>query len=236
MTLGVGQFCTKPGLALRAPGRRRRRARRRAGRRDRVSSTPMTMLSSGIADHFRAAPRSIAGVDSNVRLVGAQTPRTVTPRRHAQLFEVDAARSSRTRPRTPARRVLRTTRARRALRATRRAARRAQPRPSRRSPSASLRRGRRSRRGVARRRWAPSEADASSSNGYPDRRRCQLVDAARRTVALDDASRHLRRCSEHRTLATSRHLPERARRSAARALRDDNPLGIPQRVDGVRVP
>lgn len=87
MTLGVGQFCTKPGLLFvpqDEPGD------------ELVASlvnaldelTSMTMLTGGIADHFRLGAVAITGVDGNHHLVGggAHQGTSVT----AQLFEVPA--------------------------------------------------------------------------------------------------------------------------------------------------
>jgi NADP-dependent aldehyde dehydrogenase len=87
MTLGVGQFCTKPGLLF-VP---------QSDSGDTLVASlvdtlndlaPMTMLSDGIAEHFRSGTVAIAGVDGNNRLVGddAGEGTTVT----AQLFEVPA--------------------------------------------------------------------------------------------------------------------------------------------------
>jgi NADP-dependent aldehyde dehydrogenase len=88
MTLGVGQFCTKPGLLFvpqDEPGDELVRSIVRS--LEELSS--MTMLSAGIAAQFRSGVVSIAGVDGNHHLVessessqGAQVG--------AQLFEVPA--------------------------------------------------------------------------------------------------------------------------------------------------
>jgi NADP-dependent aldehyde dehydrogenase len=87
MTLGVGQFCTKPGLLfvpVDASG-------------DALVSTlvdalselsPMTMLSEGIAEHFRTGSVAIADVDGNNKLVGGDADGTSV---NAQLFEVPAS-------------------------------------------------------------------------------------------------------------------------------------------------
>jgi NADP-dependent aldehyde dehydrogenase len=89
MTLGVGQFCTKPGLLF---------VPQNADGDELVSAlvtslkkmTSMTMLSTGIAQQFRLGAKTIAGIDSSHHLVGGQSnePRgaDVTP----ELFEVPA--------------------------------------------------------------------------------------------------------------------------------------------------
>lgn len=89
MTLGVGQFCTKPGLLFipQDPSG------------DTLVSTlvdalgelsPMTMLSEGIAEHFRSGTVTIADVDGNNRLVGGEGKGEGTSV-SAQLFEVPAS-------------------------------------------------------------------------------------------------------------------------------------------------
>src|SRR6202453_1189858 len=87
MTLGVGQFCTKPGLLF---------VPQNADGDDLVAAlvdslntiSSMTMLSSGIAEHFRSGAVTLTGVDGNNQLVGdaAGDGTGVT----AQLFEVPA--------------------------------------------------------------------------------------------------------------------------------------------------
>jgi NADP-dependent aldehyde dehydrogenase len=89
MTLGVGQFCTKPGLLFVPDG---------DDGDDLVEAlvvalgevAPMTMLSAGIAEHFRRGVETIDGVSGNHRLVG-EVGREGTAV-GAQLFEVDATR------------------------------------------------------------------------------------------------------------------------------------------------
>ena len=89
MTLGVGQFCTKPGLLF---------VPQNDDGDELVSAlvaalekmTSMTMLSAGIAEQFRSGVVTIAGVDGNHRLV----PQISEPKDGAevnpQLFEVPA--------------------------------------------------------------------------------------------------------------------------------------------------
>jgi NADP-dependent aldehyde dehydrogenase len=89
MTLGVGQFCTKPGLIF-VP---------QSDDGDELVSAlvaslekmnSMTMLSADIAQRFRSGVETISGIDSNHELVGGHTKEEhgaeVTP----QLFEVPA--------------------------------------------------------------------------------------------------------------------------------------------------
>lgn len=87
MTLGVGQFCTKPGLLFipQDPSGDVLVTSLVDSLRE-LSS--MTMLSEGVAENFRSGTVTIAGVDGNHRLVGGDGDGTnVTP----QLFEVPAA-------------------------------------------------------------------------------------------------------------------------------------------------
>jgi NADP-dependent aldehyde dehydrogenase len=89
MTLGVGQFCTKPGLIFvprGAPGDALVAATVEAL----SSQGPSTMLSSSIADHFRRGIQSIAEI-SNVRTLVQSDPGT-DAHANAHLYEVDAAR------------------------------------------------------------------------------------------------------------------------------------------------
>ena len=89
MTLGVGQFCTKPGLLFVPSG----------NEGDHVVSaivegleqtSEFTMLSAGIAEHFRAGADAIDGVRGTRALV--QKDRGEAAATSAQLYEVDAAR------------------------------------------------------------------------------------------------------------------------------------------------
>jgi NADP-dependent aldehyde dehydrogenase len=87
MTLGVGQFCTKPGLLFvpQDPSGDALVTSLVASLRE---LSPMTMLSEGVADHFRSSSVAIAGVDGNSPLVvGGDEGTSVS----AQLFEVPAA-------------------------------------------------------------------------------------------------------------------------------------------------
>jgi NADP-dependent aldehyde dehydrogenase len=87
MTLGVGQFCTKPGLLF-VPQSETGDELVSALVEALQQLTPMTMLSDGIAEHFRSGTVTIAGVDGNNQLVGDERVdgTSVT----AQLFEVPA--------------------------------------------------------------------------------------------------------------------------------------------------
>jgi NADP-dependent aldehyde dehydrogenase len=88
MTLGAGQFCTKPGLLF---------IPQDANGDALVTSlvgalnelTTMTMLTADIADHFRSGSVTIAGVDDNSHLVGDDPNEGTSVR--PQLFEVPAA-------------------------------------------------------------------------------------------------------------------------------------------------
>jgi NADP-dependent aldehyde dehydrogenase len=90
MTLGVGQFCTKPGLLF---------VPQNADGDELVSAlvtslekmTSMTMLSEGIAQQFRSGTTTIAGIDRNHHLVGAQSEEARDANVSPQLFEVPAA-------------------------------------------------------------------------------------------------------------------------------------------------
>lgn len=86
MTLGVGQFCTKPGLLFIPQD-----AAGDALVTSLVDSlrelSSMTMLSEGIADNFRSGSVTISGVDGNNHLVGGDDAGTSV---NAQLFEVPA--------------------------------------------------------------------------------------------------------------------------------------------------
>jgi NADP-dependent aldehyde dehydrogenase len=87
MTLGVGQFCTKPGLLF-IPQDPSGDALVTSIVDSLRELSSMTMLSEGIADHFRSGSVTIAGVDGNNRLVGSDDEGTSVS---AQLFEVPAA-------------------------------------------------------------------------------------------------------------------------------------------------
>jgi len=89
MTLGVGQFCTKPGLVFVPSG----------GDGDAVVSStveslkalgPFTMLTSSIAEHFRRGTEAVAAI-SGVRAL-VRHDAGADAHVGAQLYEVDAAR------------------------------------------------------------------------------------------------------------------------------------------------
>jgi NADP-dependent aldehyde dehydrogenase len=86
MTLGVGQFCTKPGLLF-IPQDPNGDALVTSLVEALRELPPMTMLSSGIADQFRSGAITLAGVDGNNRLVGEGSDGTSVS---AHLFEVPA--------------------------------------------------------------------------------------------------------------------------------------------------
>jgi NADP-dependent aldehyde dehydrogenase len=89
MTLGAGQFCTKPGLAF-VPRGEHGDALVVATVEALTALSDFTMLSSSIAEHFRRGADAIAAI-SDVR---ALTQHDVQDEAHsaAQLYEVDAAR------------------------------------------------------------------------------------------------------------------------------------------------
>jgi NADP-dependent aldehyde dehydrogenase len=89
MTLGVGQFCTKPGLLF-VP---------QSDDGDELVSalvtslkkmTPMTMLSAGIAEQFHSGVTAIEGVERNHHLVGAPSEESRGADVAPQLFEIPA--------------------------------------------------------------------------------------------------------------------------------------------------
>ena len=89
MTLGVGQFCTKPGLLFVPRGESGDElVAALVAALEQVAT--MTMLSAGIAEHFNLETVAIAGVAGNNRLVGDEATKgtAVAP----QLFEVPASR------------------------------------------------------------------------------------------------------------------------------------------------
>ncbi|MFY9782219.1 MAG: aldehyde dehydrogenase (NADP(+)) [Acidimicrobiales bacterium] len=87
MTLGVGQFCTKPGLLFVPQDEHGDQLV--AAVVDALNQlSTMTMLSEGIAEHFRTGIVSIAGVDGNNQLVGEGRVNGTSV--NAQLFEVSA--------------------------------------------------------------------------------------------------------------------------------------------------
>ena len=86
MTLGVGQFCTKPGLLF-IPQDPSGDALVTSLVEALRELSSMTMLSEGIADHFRSGSVTIAGVDGNNRLVGEDNEGTSVS---AHLFQVPA--------------------------------------------------------------------------------------------------------------------------------------------------
>jgi len=87
MTLGVGQFCTKPGLLF-VPQDEHGDELVSAMVDSLNQLSPMTMLSGSIADQFRSGTVTIDGLDGNNHLVGdaESDGADVT----AQLFEVPA--------------------------------------------------------------------------------------------------------------------------------------------------
>ena len=89
MTLGAGQFCTKPGLIFVPKGEAGDALV--AATIDSLSSLgEFTMLTTGIADHFRSGATSIADV-SDVRALSNGSVGT-NAHTSAQLYEVDASR------------------------------------------------------------------------------------------------------------------------------------------------
>lgn len=90
MTLGVGQFCTKPALLF-VPQSPDGDELVSALATSLEKLTAMTMLSAGIAQRFRSGVTTLAGIDGNQHLVGEQSREErdadVTP----QLFEVPAS-------------------------------------------------------------------------------------------------------------------------------------------------
>jgi NADP-dependent aldehyde dehydrogenase len=89
MTLGVGQFCTKPGLVF-VPSGDAGDGLVAATVETLSSLGNFTMLSSSIADHFRRGTEAIAAI-SDVRPLVQQDAGS-DAHTAAQLFEVDAAR------------------------------------------------------------------------------------------------------------------------------------------------
>jgi NADP-dependent aldehyde dehydrogenase len=89
MTLGVGQFCTKPGLIFVPKGEPGDALV--ASTVDALSSLEsFTMLSSSIADHFRRGSEAIATI-SDVRTMVHSDP-GADAHANAELYEVDASR------------------------------------------------------------------------------------------------------------------------------------------------
>jgi NADP-dependent aldehyde dehydrogenase len=89
MTLGAGQFCTKPGLAF-VPTGEKGDAVVDAMVEALTSLGPFTMLSSSIADHFRRGTEAIATLSDVRTLVHHDAGSDAHSA--AQLYEVDAAR------------------------------------------------------------------------------------------------------------------------------------------------
>ncbi len=89
MTLGVGQFCTKPGLVF-VPSGEPGDALVAATVESLSSLGSFTMLSSSIAEHFRRGAEAIAAI-SDVRAL-VQPDAGSDAHASAQLYEVDAAR------------------------------------------------------------------------------------------------------------------------------------------------
>jgi NADP-dependent aldehyde dehydrogenase len=87
MTLGVGQFCTKPGLLF-VPQDDHGDELVAAMVDSLNQLSTMTMLSGAIADHFRSGIVTIDGVDGNNHLVGGKD--SEGSQVAAQLFEVPA--------------------------------------------------------------------------------------------------------------------------------------------------
>jgi NADP-dependent aldehyde dehydrogenase len=90
MTLGVGQFCTKPGLLF-VPQSDDGDELVSALMTSLEKMSSMTMLSEGIARQFRSGAETIGGVDSNKHLVGEKTKDAHGAEATPQLFEVSAA-------------------------------------------------------------------------------------------------------------------------------------------------
>jgi NADP-dependent aldehyde dehydrogenase len=89
MTLGVGQFCTKPGLIFVPTGEPGDTLV--AATVESLSSLgSFTMLSSSIAEHFRRGSEAIATI-SDVRTL-VQSDSGIDAHANAQLYEVDASR------------------------------------------------------------------------------------------------------------------------------------------------
>ena len=88
MTLGVGQFCTKPGLLF-VPNGQGGDALVRTSVEALGQLAEFTMLTSGIADNFRVGAERIAGTPDVVPLVHQGLGKAAHT--YAQLFEVDAA-------------------------------------------------------------------------------------------------------------------------------------------------
>jgi len=89
MTLGAGQFCTKPGLAF-VPTGEKGDTVVNAMVESLTSLGPFTMLSSSIADHFRRGTEAIATLSEVRTLVHHDAGSDAHSA--AQLYEVDAAR------------------------------------------------------------------------------------------------------------------------------------------------
>jgi NADP-dependent aldehyde dehydrogenase len=89
MTLGVGQFCTKPGLVF-VPSGEAGDALVAATVETLSSLGDFTMLSSSIAEHFRRGTEAIAAISDVRSLVQPDAGRDAHTA--AQLYEVDAAR------------------------------------------------------------------------------------------------------------------------------------------------
>ena len=89
MTLGAGQFCTKPGLLFVPSGSDGNHVVS-AIAEGLEQTGEFTMLSSGIAEHFRAGARATDGVPGTRALV--KKDRGEAAATSAQLYEVDAAR------------------------------------------------------------------------------------------------------------------------------------------------
>jgi 2,5-dioxopentanoate dehydrogenase len=92
MTLGVGQFCTKPGLVF-APECAALEGFREA-LSDRIArTTPGTLLHAGIQRNFDAGLRDVRGIRGVTRLASAPEPDTTSAATAAaQLYATDAAR------------------------------------------------------------------------------------------------------------------------------------------------
>jgi len=210
MTLGVGQFCTKPGLIF-VPRGESGDALVAATIEALSSLGTFTMLSSGIADHFRRGTEAIGRSPACARsfkqtlVVTPTPPRSCTkwtPRASSVATPTPCARSASVRWRSSF--------------ATARPANcvtRCSP-PSRRSPSASSASRTIVTVGGS---WssARNEVVASSSTAIHGRG-CELVDATRRTVAVHDVEcRHVGGCGGDRAVVASGDVPIGARRAVA---------------------
>ena len=214
MTLGVGQFCTKPGLVFVPSGEDGDALV--AATVDSLSPLgSLTMLSSSIADHFRRGAENIAAI-SDVRALVQQDSGADAHSPRSCYREVDAARfggrdayALREECFGPLALIVRydgdEELRRRAPRGQRTGA----------HVQSLLLRGRSRRPPTPRTRFASKWSRDRQRLSH--RGRCQLVDAARRSVAFDHVERrHVGRGGGDRTLAATGHLSIGARRTACR--------------------